>query len=186
MVNDSFKWYVLYTKPRWEKKVSELLSRKQIENYCPLNRVIRQWSDRKKMVFEPLFNSYVFVRIPEVSQGQTRLTVGVINFVYWLGKPAVVRDHEIDMIKRFMNDHINVQVERIEVELNDKVLVNSGPLMHREGNVIELRQKTVRVKLSSLGYALIAEVDKAHIEKISFINRRIDEIIETRETKIGR
>src|SRR4030095_10825822 len=119
MVNDSFNWYVLYTKPRWEKKVSGLLTKKQVENYCPLNRVLRQWSDRKKIVFEPLFKSYVFVRIPDNRLTEIRLTVGVINFVYWLGKPAIVRDNEIIMIRRFMNDHTNVQLERIHVELTD-------------------------------------------------------------------
>jgi transcription antitermination factor NusG len=172
MVNNSFTWYVLYTKPRWEKKVAEQLSKKQVENYCPLNRVVRNWSDRKKIVHEPLFKSYVFVRIPEIKQSEIRLTLGVINFVYWLRKPAIVKDSEIEIIRRFMNDHDNVQLERLEVGINDQVKINAGPLMHREGNVIELRQKTVRVKLSSLGFALIAEIDKAHIEKINFVNRQ--------------
>ena len=49
------KWYAVYTRPKWEKKVAELLSRKRIENYCPLNKSIKQWSDRKKTIFEPLF-----------------------------------------------------------------------------------------------------------------------------------
>jgi transcription antitermination factor NusG len=186
MVNDSFNWYVLYTKPRWEKKVNSVLSKRKIESYCPLNRVLRQWSDRKKIVFEPLFKSYVFVRIQQSQLAAVRLTGGVINFVYWLGKPAVVRHFEIDEIKRFMDDHMNVQLERIEVELNDKVMVNSGPLMHREGNVIELRHRTVRVKLSSLGYAMIAEIDKAHIEKISFIGQNHEEAYHSTDLKIAK
>ena len=86
------KWYVVYTRPRWEKKVADQLGRKKIDYYCPLNRVHRQWADRKKIVLEPLFSAYVFVQIDETEQLQVRLTDGVINFVYWLGKPAVIRN----------------------------------------------------------------------------------------------
>src|SRR5215211_2634080 len=98
MINES-KWYAVYTKPRWEKKVADLLTRKQIENYCPLNKVKRQWSDRKKIVMEPLFQSYVFVRVPKNMLTMVRETSGVLNFVYWLQKPAIIRDEEIDLIK---------------------------------------------------------------------------------------
>ena len=55
-------WNVLYTRSRCEKKVAALLSKRGIENYCPLNRVVRKWSDRHKLIYEPLFSSYVFVR----------------------------------------------------------------------------------------------------------------------------
>ena len=89
------KWYVIYTKPRWEKKVTELLSRKKIEHFCPLNKVQRQWNDRKKVVDEPLFTSCVFVHIDETEQMAVRLTDGVVNFLYWLGRPAEVRNDEI-------------------------------------------------------------------------------------------
>src|SRR5206468_12120920 len=97
-------WYVVYTKPRWEKKVADLLTRKGIESYCPLNKVKKQWHDRKKIISEPLFTSYVFVHISVHSHNNVLQTSGIINFVYWLGKPAVVRDDEIDTIKSFL-DH---------------------------------------------------------------------------------
>jgi len=73
-------WYALYTKPRWEKKVADLLSKRKIVNYCPLNKVQKQWSDRKKIVLEPLFRSYVFVRISESRQPEIRQIDGVVNF----------------------------------------------------------------------------------------------------------
>jgi transcription antitermination factor NusG len=65
------KWYAIYTRPRWEKKVNGLLEAKGIESYCPLNRVRRKWSDRIKTIEEPLFKSYVFVKIAE----ETRLSI---------------------------------------------------------------------------------------------------------------
>jgi transcription antitermination factor NusG len=159
------KWYVVYTRPRWEKKVAAQLSRHGIENYCPLNKVLRQWSDRKKIIEEPLFTSYVFVRIEENAQLDVRMVDGILNFVYWLGKPAIIRDAEIDLIKKFLSDHENVQVQPVEVNLSDRVRIISGPFMMREGNVLEIKRKTVKVLLPSLGCSLIAEIKKGNIEK---------------------
>lgn len=164
MIKES-KWYAVYTKPRWEKKVADLLTRKNIENYCPLNKVQRQWSDRKKIVMEPLFQSYVFVKISGDMQSLVRDTSGILNFVYWLRKPAVIRDEEIEVIKRFMNEYQNVQLEKAEVNLNDRVRIIGGPLMMREGNVLEVKNKTVKVLLPSLGYALVAEIEKVNLQR---------------------
>ena len=72
------------------KKVAKILSAKKIENYCPLNKVVRQWSDRKKVVLEPLFTSYVFVRTIEKQHSEIRNVHGIVNFVYWLSKPPII------------------------------------------------------------------------------------------------
>jgi len=166
MDQETLQWYAVYTKPRWEKKVADLLTRKKIENYCPLNRVHRQWSDRKKVVLEPLFTSYVFVHIAEQNQLAIRQTDGILNFVYWLGKPALIREDEIQAIKLFLKEHDNVKLEKVALTQNDRVRVLSGPLMRREGNVLEVKNKTVKVILPTLGYSLVAELDKANIEKV--------------------
>ena len=84
-------WYAVYTKPRWEKKVAAMLLEKGIENYCPINKVIRQWSDRKKMVMEPVFKGYVFVKLEDNKKWQVKDVNGILNFVYWLGKWAIFR-----------------------------------------------------------------------------------------------
>src|ERR1700694_1722089 len=151
----SIKWYALYTRPRWEKKVNSLLTEKGIESYCPLNRVRRKWSDRIKTIEEPLFKSYVFVRIGEDNRSNVRMTQGVVNFVYWDGKPAVIKDKEIQTIKRFLDESENVSVVKIELGPNDRVRVVSGPMMDHEGQVLEVKNKTAKVCIDSLGYMLI-------------------------------
>ena len=93
------KWYVLYTKPRWEKKVASLLDIKNVAHYCPLNKVAKQWSDRKKITLEPLFKGYVFVCIEENERWEIAKIDGVLNFVHWLGKPAVVKESDINNIR---------------------------------------------------------------------------------------
>jgi len=91
-------WYAVYTKPRWEKKVHATMTSRGLESYCPLNKVRKQWSDRVKLVEEPLFKSYVFVHVAEEEQTRVRMVDGVLNYVYWQGKPAVIKDKEIDTV----------------------------------------------------------------------------------------
>jgi transcription antitermination factor NusG len=159
-------WYAVYTKPRWEKKVAELLNRQKIENYCPLNTVIRKWSDRKKKVSEPLFTSYVFVRITEGQHSQVRKTDGIVNLVYWLSKPAVIKDREIEAIREFLNEYKNVRLEKTQVNVNDMVRILRGPLTQYEGNVMSVKSNTVKVVLPSLGYLMVAEIEKTNVEII--------------------
>jgi transcription antitermination factor NusG len=125
--------------------------------------MVRQWADRKKIVFEPLFTSYVFVYASHEEYLAIKQTDGILNFVYWLGQPAIIKDEEIEAVKQFLADYNNVQLEKVAVNINDQVKITSGPLMSREGNVIEVKSRTVRVLLPSLGYAMVAEVDKANV-----------------------
>ncbi|NII27379.1 UpxY family transcription antiterminator [Pseudoflavitalea sp. X16] len=159
------QWYAVYTKPCWEKKVAGLMVMYGIEHYCPLQRIQRRWSDRKKIIMEPLFKSYVFVHVREKEQLAVRQVNGVLNFVHYLGKPAVIRDEEIDTIKQFLNEYRNIRLERIEFNVNDHVRIVSGPLMMMEGDVVEVKHKTVKVLLPSLGFAMTAEIEKANLAK---------------------
>ena len=160
-------WYAVYTKPKWEKKVAELLARKGIEHYCPLNRVLKQWHDRKKWVEEPLLTSYVFVYVTPAEQAEVRKTSGVLNFVYWLGKPAVVHPEEIAAIRSFLREHGSVQLEKTRIRVEDRVQITQGALCAREGTVLEVHHKTIKVLLPTLGYALVAEVEKDSVELLA-------------------
>lgn len=161
------KWFAVYTRPCWEKKVAGLLTKKGIENYCPVNKVQRHWSDRNKLIEVPLFTSYVFVHIPDSMHTITRATPGIVNFVYWLGKPAVIRDEEIGTVKKFLKDYPEVELTKTEVSLKDHVRILRGPLEAMEGNVVEVMSQTVKVNLPSLGYALTAIVKKTNIQRIN-------------------
>ncbi len=158
------RWLAVYTKSRWEKKVAELLTKRKIDNYCPLNLVVRQWSDRKKKVYEPLFTSYVFVHVHEKQFTELKQVPGVINLVLWLNKPAVIKDQEIQAIKDFLDEHKSIQLEKTAVNVNDVVRVLSGPLMDYEGNVVEVKSNTIKVVLPSLGYLMCAEVQRSNVE----------------------
>jgi transcription antitermination factor NusG len=159
----SLKWYAIYTRPRWEKKVHNLLVQKGIESYCPLNKVHRKWSDRVKLIEEPLFKSYVFVRMGDDIRTEVRMTDGVINFVYWDGKPAVIKDKEIMSIRKFLDEHQNVELVKANWKPDEKVAVMAGLLMNAEGRVVQVNSKTVKVLIESLGYLLLANIDKTKL-----------------------
>lgn len=116
-----------------------------------------------KLVEEPLFKSYVFVKVNDEDRTEVRMTPGVINFVYWDGKPALIKEKEINAIKQFMNDYENVEVRPLSLELNQRVKIITGPLMEQEGRVIGLNRKTVKVAIDSLGYMLIAHIDRTKL-----------------------
>ncbi len=159
----SRKWLAVYTRPRWEKKVNQLLTEKGLECYCPLNKIRRKWSDRVKIVEEPLFKSYVFVKVNDDDRTAVRMTNGAINFVYWDGKPAIIKEKEIIAIKRFLNEYENVEALPIDLKVNQRVRVTNGTLMDQEGKVLDIRRKTARVAIDSLGYILVAYIDRSKL-----------------------
>lgn len=157
-------WYALKTTPRWEKKIASLLSAKGHEVYCPLNKTIRQWSDRKKLVEEPLFKTFLFAKIEDGCKYELLGTKGVIGFVNYLGKPGIVREEEIITIKKFLSEFENIQTEFIQPAINSEVRINQGVLMNFKGLVVEVSGKLARVKLEGLGFALIATIEQRHLD----------------------
>ncbi len=153
----------IYTRPRWEKKVNSILQEKGFESYCPLNKVRRKWSDRIKVVEEPLFKSYVFVKISDKERSAVRLINGTLNFVYWDGKPAVIKDREIVTIKRFLDEYENVEARPMEIKLHQRVRITNGTLMDQEGKVIDIRHKKVKLAIDSLGYILVAFIERSKL-----------------------
>ncbi|MFN8250054.1 MAG: UpxY family transcription antiterminator [Ferruginibacter sp.] len=166
MSSENRNWYVVYTRPRWEKKVAALLQAKDIEHYCPLNRVLKQWSDRKKVILEPLFKGYIFVKLDEATKWNIKNIEGIINFVYWLGKPAIVREDEIDTIKKFLREFNGVEVVERQLNVHSRVLVKQGVLMNYRGIIIEITGSKARVNIESMGIQLSAVFDKKNLEPI--------------------
>ena len=145
--------------------MAKLLEEKGIENYCPLNKVIKQWSDRRKVILEPIFKSYVFVQIADAGKWDLKKVNGILNFVYWLGKPAVIKDEEIDTIRKFLNEFSNVEVvESNQLTVNTKVRIRQGVMMNYHGILVELSGNRAKVKIDSMGISLSAHFDKKNLE----------------------
>ena len=146
--------------------MASLLDDKGIEHYCPLNKVTRQWSDRKKVVLEPLFKGYVFVQVAEDKKWDLMNVNGIVNYLYWLGKPARIRDEEIDTIRKFLNEFEGVEVVEGLLPVNSTVSIKQGVLMNFHGLVLEIHGNKAKVKIESMGIQLSAVFEKKNLEMV--------------------
>lgn len=147
-------WYVLYTKPKWEKKVAEKLNQIGIECYCPLITQVKQWSDRKKKIEVPLFNSYIFVHLSEIERNNVFQVAGVIRYLFWLGKPAVVKDQEIEIIKTNLNSSNVSDISVSIIQVGDKITLESGAFTNQSAIVKEVSNNYYILVLEALGCIL--------------------------------
>jgi len=143
-------WFVLYTKPRNEKKVALQLEKMGITVYCPLVTEIHQWSDRKKKVEVPLIKSYLFVQLEEKDREIVFQVPGVVRYVFWLQKPAMVRDQEIDIMKEWLaGEMVDAKVESLRP--GDRMNMPSGLFEGEEGVIEEINKNRVQLLLIDLG-----------------------------------
>ena len=88
---------------------------------------------------------------------------GAINFVYWDGKPAVIKEKEITAIRRFLDEYENVEARPVDIKVNQRVRITNGTLMDKEGKVLDVRHKTAKIAIDSLGYILVAYIDRTKL-----------------------
>ncbi len=167
MSSPSTNWYAVYTRPRWEKKVAAQLQDKDITYYCPLNKKLRQWSDRKKIVLEPLFKGYVFVQVAEEKKWDLLSINGIVNYVHWLGKPAKIRNEEINTIRKFLDEFESVDVEKDILPVQASVRIKQGVLMNYKGMVLEIMGNKARIRIESMGLQLSVVFERKNLELIN-------------------
>jgi transcription antitermination factor NusG len=170
-------WYVFYTKPRFEKKIHEKLIAKGLESYLPLIKVWRQWSDRKKLIEEPLFRSYIFAHVNEKGRLEVLQTEGIVRCVSFNGRIAIVPDEQIDYVKRIVEYKQDSLKVSDQIYKGTKVRVISGPLEGLEGFVeyvdedkwvvfnVEAVNQAIRVKLSKEEVIKILDAEPEDEEK---------------------
>lgn len=152
-------WMVIYTRSKWEKKVDQVLKKNGIESYCPLVKTNRRWADRNMVVEIPLFNSYLFVRVNQIEQTKVRETLGVVNFIYYCGKPAMVNDYEIEQIRNAVDNYKDVETLSIrDLNTGDRIKITNGALADCVGEVMEVQGKSVLVSIKQLDCVLVAKV----------------------------
>lgn len=147
-------WYVVYTKPRWEKKVADKLNQIGIECYCPLITQVKQWSDRKKKIEVPLFNSYIFVQLKDSDRNSVFQVAGVVRYLFWLGKPAIVRDEEINSIKASLEVPNIIDISVTSIQVGDRIKIEAGAFSNQDAIVQEVSNTHYILVLESLGCVL--------------------------------
>ena len=141
---------MLYTKPHYEIKVANALEAMGIRSYCPVFKQVRQYSDRKKKVEKPLLRSYVMLKIENKDRNQVFGVPGVVRYVFWSGKPAIVRESEIELMeKNLAGIYDGISITSIKKGANYTIPL--GPFKGYEGKVVNLFKNKIKLELPSLG-----------------------------------
>ena len=154
-------WYILYTMPRFEKRVQERLELSGVECYLPLHRCPRVWSDRVKMVDIPLFSSYVFVRCKAFEVMPLIKINGVVRIVFHDKKPAIVRQSEIDAIQQFIKE----ASEKV-LCTGDEVEILTGSMKKKYGTIIRIKKKYLILHIEQLAASVCVNT-----ESVALLNR---------------
>lgn len=151
------QWYAVYTRPCWEKKVAESFQKRRLPCFLPQNKVLvaTNYTEKRKPVFQPLFESCVFVKTTEDKLGTIKAIDGVLSFYFWQNKPATIRDIEIEMIRRFLAEHQSVSLYKSAVNLGEIVKIAE---CESDENTSTLVVQKVQLSLPSLGFVLEAEI----------------------------
>jgi transcription antitermination factor NusG len=164
-------WMVLYTRSRWEKKVDRLLKNQKINSFCPLVKTTRQWVDRNKIIEIPLFQSYLFVHINAYERAMVMQTSGVINFISYCGKPATMKDNEIERIRTIVNEYTDIKTISLKnINIGDTVKVTNGPLLNHEGEVSKIQGRSVVMILDNINCALTVKINQ---KQLSFTSQQL-------------
>ena len=144
------KWFVVYTRPQQELKVASQLSAMGITNYCPTITLVKQYSDRKKKVTKPLLSSYVMVEVEENQRNNVFACSGIVRYLFFLGKPAVIPASDITLMQNHLNGVYN-DFKVTTLSVGDSHTITEGPFSGVTGKVVETNNTKVKLELASLG-----------------------------------
>jgi len=163
------QWHIAHTRPERERRVTDLFARKGLTAYCPINRIEVKHGTKKKLESHPLFPSFVFVNVEEHQKMVVLKTTGVLNFMYWLCKPAIIRQEDILAIRIFLDDYPQVILEKTAVSIHEPIQIINDSRVIRKGNVMEITNPGSKLILPALGYIMMS--DTARDNKESFIHQ---------------
>lgn len=149
VLKSTSQWYILYTSAQAEKQVYGRLLNRGIEAWLPIHRAPHVWSDRVKIVDVPLFRSYIFVKCPLHVLYTLTMVYGVSRIVLYDGKPAVLREKDIEAIKEFLG-----LAEKKAIVIGDDVEVLAGPMKHVSGKVKNIRNKNIMLYIEQMGVVM--------------------------------
>jgi transcription antitermination factor NusG len=159
------EWYAFYTLPRSEKKVAERLGKKNQEYYLPLIKTMKQWSDRKKMVIEPVFKSYIFVKINNQDIPKILSIEGVLKVISFGAIPQKIPEDQLNYLRLLLESPGEIEVKNI-FKTGDKVRVIQGPLNGAIGYLSNDSPKNFRVNIDIVGQSVAIQINPALLEKI--------------------
>lgn len=168
MIDNTYKWYPIYTRSRFEKKTQLELTKKQIISYLPLKKVLKQWSDRKKIMEEPLLKSYLFIYISIKEYNEILLTPGFSRFIYFSGKIAEIPEKQIEDLRLLLANSADLELIEYNISPGEKVLIKAGPFKGIVAELVSLKNKKYLIlRLNQLGCSINIHTSMEFIEPLS-------------------
>ncbi|XDD50283.1 UpxY family transcription antiterminator [Leptospira sp. WS92.C1] len=161
--SEDYEWFALYTNPRAEKKLKRLFQERKIECFLPLISKKKKWSDRWKIIEEPMYPSYIFVKILFFQDRVKILQLpGAHHFVFYAGKPYVIPDEDISLVQTFLEtfpDKIQTKIEE-KLTPGEKILIKEGPFTGYHAEIIRKKnEEQIIVKFPGLNLMTSVTLD---------------------------
>jgi transcription antitermination factor NusG len=164
-------WYALFTRSRAEKKLAEQFKTANIDYFLPLYTEVRQWSDRKKKVTEPLLKRVIFVKTTKEQLNTFYSFHHVVGVVKEFGQPAIIKENEIktlEIIAREWSGETVTSNEYTDYSLGDEVEIKRGPFSGLVGKLLEIKGKhRLVVQLATLNVEFTVNIAKSQTKKIA-------------------
>lgn len=157
----SSKWHVIYTMPKAEKSIDLELRRKDIETFLPLKSVVRQWSDRKKVLSVPLFPNYLFIKITRSEYHTVLRCKGVVKYISIDDDPVCVSEQEVSLIKQMAS--LNPEFSEKKMNTGDPVIVTTGGLKGLQGVVVKNRANKMAVHIEILQQIVLIDMPTSYL-----------------------
>jgi transcriptional antiterminator RfaH len=162
------EWFAFYTMPRSEKKVAEKLEKHRYEYYLPLVKTLKQWSDRKKMVVEPVFKSYIFVRVSPKDINKVLPLEGILKVISFGQVPQSIPENQIAFLKLLLETPELIEIHD-NLQKGDRVRVAQGALRGAEGYLVSNSSKNFRINVDIVGHSISVSINPAYLEKVDGI-----------------
>lgn len=154
------EWYALQVHHKKEKITARLLQYKGFDPYLPTYPVKRRWSDRVKLLDEPLFPGYVFCKLDLGVSVPIVTTPGVFRIVGSGPKPTAIPEKEIDMIARIVSSTVPAEPWPY-IACGDRVTISHGPLRGVEGIFVSVKNNfKIVVSITLLQRSMAVEVER--------------------------
>lgn len=168
VTSGEYFWHALYVKSRAEKKALNDLQTKNIEAFLPLQKKLRQWSDRKKWVEMPLIPGYLFVKVSRKEYDLALQSTHIVTYVRFEGTAAIIPERQIDYLKLLLKqDNLDIEIVSEKLEPGQTIEVIAGPLIGLRGKLIKRHGKnTVAIELENIGHSALVEISVTDITLI--------------------
>lgn len=165
MIDGQYRWYPVYTRSRAEKKAYDELIKKNITAYIPLKKVLKQWSDRKKIVEEALIKSYLFVYISSREYAEVMMTNGISRFIYFSGQIASIPEQQLQALKLLLATDADLELFEYDIQPGEKVLIKAGPFKGIIAELVSVHNKQrIILRLQNMGFAININTSMAFVE----------------------